>query len=64
METTGGEGEVWQREDCKEEKQEGLVALKQVLGQEFGQAERAETAADLLGSEVASEHILDLEGQI
>lgn len=38
-----------------------------MLGQEFGQeiqAGRAEAAADPLGSEEASEHILDLKGNI
>lgn len=65
--TAGCEGEVWQTGDCRGGKREGLVASEQVLGQEFGQeirAGRAEAAADPLGSEEASEHILDLKGNI
>lgn len=41
------------------------MASEQVLGQDFGQeiwAGRAEAAVEPLGSEEASEHILDLKG--
>lgn len=43
------------------------MASEQVLGQAFGQeihAERDEAAADPLGLEETSEHILDLKGNI
>lgn len=65
--TAGGEEEVWQKGDSKGGKRERLGASEQVMGQEFGQeihAGRAEAAADPLGSEEASQHILDLKGNI
>lgn len=67
MGTAGVEGGVWQREDCKGGKQEGQVASEEVLGQEFGQeiqVGKSEAAVDPLGSEEASEHILDLKDNV